>query len=106
MINQVKGKIAYVAVVGAITDRKQTIHSWVGANRVKGFMGFPHVVLAEGDSASVMLYRYRDDGEFCGDTWHASLEEAKEQAQYEYGAELGRWSPVPPDAADARESML
>jgi hypothetical protein len=79
----------------------ETVHSWADPGGAKRFMAFPHVVLAEGDSASVMLYRYRCDGEFCGDTWHESLQEAQEQAQYEYGPALGNWSTVPRDAADA-----
>jgi hypothetical protein len=81
---QASDRIACVAVVGAITDKRQTIHSW-GLGSAKQFMAFPDVVLAEGDAASVMLYRYRCDGEFCGDTWHASLGDAQGQAEYEYG---------------------
>jgi len=32
-----------------------------------------------------MMYRYTDAGEFCGDTWHETLEDAFEQAEFEYG---------------------
>lgn len=103
---QAKDRIACVAIIGMIADREQTIHSWVRAGTAKQFMAFPHVVLAEGDGASVMLYRYRCDGEFCGDTWHTSLEEAHEQAEYEYGTALGPWLPVPKDVADAREYAI
>jgi hypothetical protein len=94
-------RIACVAIVGAITDRQQTIHSWISPDRGRCFMAFPQVVLVEGENASAMLYRYRCDGEFCGDTWHASFEEARDQAQYEYGTALGPWLPVPPDVTDA-----
>jgi hypothetical protein len=62
--------------------------------------------LAESDGTSAMLYRYRMDGEFCGDTWHASLSEAQRQAEHEYGSALGPWSPVPWDVADADEYAL
>ena len=32
-----------------------------------------------------MMYRYADDGSFCGDTWHQTFELALRQAAYEYG---------------------
>jgi len=43
------------------------------------------------ESGHAMLYRYRDDGAFCGDTWHESLQDAKEQAAYEYGISELAW---------------
>lgn len=94
-------QIAIVATVGLMADKKQTIHAWMGPNGMKRFMAFPHVLLAECDGVSVMLYRYCGDGEFCGDTWHASLEDAQHQAEYEYGKALGPWLRVPTDVADA-----
>jgi|ERR1035438_10404506 hypothetical protein len=89
-----------MAIVGAIADREQTIHSWVRAG-VMQFMPFPHVLLIEGDSTSVMLFPYRCDGEGCGDTWHASLEEAQGQAEHEYGTALGPWRKAPKDVDNA-----
>jgi hypothetical protein len=32
-----------------------------------------------------MMYRYTNDGQFCGDTWHETLEAAFQQAEFEYG---------------------
>jgi hypothetical protein len=40
---------------------------------------------------SCMMYRYRDDGRFCGDTWHENLEAAFRQAEYEYGLIMTDW---------------
>jgi hypothetical protein len=37
------------------------------------------------------LFRYAQDGAFSGDTCHPSVEEAKDQANYEYGKALGEW---------------
>lgn len=34
---------------------------------------------------SCSMCRYTDAGEFCGDTWHESLDAAFEQALFEYG---------------------
>jgi hypothetical protein len=41
-----------------------------------------------------MLYRYQDDGTFCGDTWHETFEDAKHQALYEYGIAEDAWQRV------------
>ena len=98
-------RIALIALVGAIVDRKQTIHSR-GVGSAKQFMAFPDVVLAEGGAASVMLYRYRSEGEFCGDTWHASLGDAQGQAEHEYQEALGPWLPVPGDVADPHQYAI
>lgn len=32
-----------------------------------------------------MMYRYTDAGEFCGDTWHETLDAAFDEAKSEYG---------------------
>ena len=36
------------------------------------------------------LYRYNKDG-FFGDTWHETLNEAKDQAKFEFGIEPDWW---------------
>jgi hypothetical protein len=104
-MSEAKGRNACVAIVGPIADRQQTIHSWI-RDGSKRFMPFPEVVWAEGEMGSVMLYRCRSDGEFCGDTWHASIKEAQDQAQYEYGPALGRWHPIPADVPDALQYAI
>jgi hypothetical protein len=43
----------------------------------------------------IFLYRYTSKGEPVGDTWHPTVEEPIEQAQYEYGEILGPWIEVP-----------
>jgi len=48
----------------------------------------------------VFLERFASDGEFAGDTWHRSVEEARQQADSEYGLRLGDWRAVPPDVED------
>ena len=42
-----------------------------------------------------MLFRYTAEGEFGGDTWHPSLDAAREQVEYEYEEALGEWVHVP-----------
>lgn len=48
------------------------------------------VEIAEQDGA-VFLLRLDDAGECIADTWHESVDAAKEQANYEYGVEIGDW---------------
>ncbi len=40
------------------------------------------------------LLRYDQDGRFCGDTWHQSIEEAKYQASFEFNTNEGDWVEV------------
>ena len=60
------------------------------------------LLLIADDDPGAMLFRYTTAGEFGGDTWHPSVEQAQAQAVYEYGdALLVPWMPVPEDVADA-----
>jgi hypothetical protein len=83
------------------------------------YSGFPPEVGAAGSSRTTLpaarfvtielmtegffLFRYAQDGAFSGDTWHRSVEEAKDQANHEYGKALGEWLEIPDDAADGVE---
>jgi hypothetical protein len=58
------------------------------------------VIDQEGDG-NVFLHRMTRAGEFGGDTWHRSIDEAKEQAAFEYRNLLGGWQPIPDETADA-----
>jgi hypothetical protein len=91
-----------VALVGAMTGERRAAHT----------AGFPLdptkmlpvadvVLLVADDDAGAMLFRYTTDGEFGGDTWHATVAEAQEQAAYEYGNALIPWIEVPSEVADA-----
>jgi hypothetical protein len=52
------------------------------------------VLAAERDDG-VYLERLLGDGTVVGDTAHDTIEEAKEQAEWEYDGFLGKWRPVP-----------
>jgi hypothetical protein len=58
------------------------------------------VLIADADPGA-MLFRYTAQGEFGGDTWHPSVDDAQEQTIYEYGDALLEWVQVPEDVADA-----
>lgn len=59
------------------------------------------VLLVAGTEPGVMLFRYTAHGDFSGDTYHGSAEEALEQASFEYGEALGEWLSVPDEITDA-----
>jgi hypothetical protein len=55
-------------------------------------MPLPDYVEIEVSERDAMLYRYQNDGTFCGDTWHEDLQSAKNQAEYEYGISEEEWT--------------
>jgi hypothetical protein len=59
------------------------------------------LLVVDRDPGATMLFRYTAHGDFGGDTFHTSAEEALEQASFEYGESLGEWLDVPDDVADA-----
>lgn len=84
--------------------------------RVKHYIGLPPI-LAEGrderiemKSAAfvvieqkpdgIFLYRYGNDGSYAGDTWHTTVEEAKEQVSFEYSSIHVTWDEVPSEVDD------
>ena len=83
-----------------------------GQRRVTQTAGFPIdaskilpppdvIVLIAGEDPGAMLFRYTAHGEFCGDTWHMSTDDARESCIYEYSDALGEWVDVPPEVEDA-----
>jgi hypothetical protein len=65
-------------------------------------MPWPRVLIIEANSdRSVALNRFSADGTFAGDTWHATLDEAKDQASYEYEDALSTWREIPNNVTDA-----
>jgi hypothetical protein len=45
-----------------------------------------------GGSTSCQMHRYKDDGTFCGDTWHEDIAAAKQRAEQEYALTESEWS--------------
>jgi len=45
----------------------------------------------------VFLHRFSKENVEVGDTWHKTVEDAKEQAHFEYGDALGSWEPFADD---------
>jgi hypothetical protein len=91
-----------VALVGAMTRERRTAHTAGFPLDPAEMLPLADVVLVVADAdAGAMLFRYTAHGEFGGDTWHASVAEAQEQAAYEYDDALADWINVPSDVTDA-----
>jgi hypothetical protein len=67
---------------------------------------WPRVLLVESKNDGIFLYRATEDGTFCGDTWHLSIDDAKAQAESEYGDLVGKWIEVPSNIENYIEFAL
>jgi hypothetical protein len=83
-----------------------------GQRRVTETSGFPIdpskilpppdvILLIADDDPGAMCFRYTAHGEFGGDTWHPSADDAREACIYEYSDALGGWVDIPDDVEDA-----
>ncbi|MDQ3950252.1 MAG: hypothetical protein M3282_07885 [Gemmatimonadota bacterium] len=92
----------WVALVGVLTHERRVAHTAGFPLDPEKMLPVADVVLVvANDDAGAMLFRYTAHGEFGGDTWHATLAEAQEQAAYEYGDALLSWMEVPGEVTDA-----
>jgi hypothetical protein len=63
-------------------------------------MGFASVLfIDETEGGAAFLYRFAADGTEVGDTWHASVGDTREQANYEF-RDLSDWCEVPIGVCD------
>ena len=98
MSDPVRYQVALIGEVGELRTR-----------HAAGLPGGPQEELPRPDvlvlevqpDGAAMLFRFTAGGAFCGDTWHESAADAREQAAWEYEGALGMWAPVPPGYADA-----
>ncbi len=60
----------------------------------------PALIALEEKPDGVFLFRFSVEGQVVGDTWHMTVEEAKEQARFEFGDLLSEWKAVPADVED------
>jgi len=67
---------------------------------------WPDIVLIEERPEGVFLFRFSADGEDAGDTWHRTVDAAKDQARDEYGDVLTEWRSVPSEVSDAEEYVI
>jgi hypothetical protein len=65
-----------------------------------GLFPRPDFLIIEETNGEFFLFRYTRSKEFSGDTWHQSLQEAREQAVNELGASLLSWRELPSGVED------
>ena len=93
-----------IALVGAMTHERRIAETDGYPLDPEKMLPLADVLLIVGDSdGSAMLFRYTAHGDFGGDTWHASVADAKAQAVFEYGDALAEWIDVPRDIVDAHD---
>ena len=63
------------------------------------------VLVVKEQTDGVFLYEYRKDG-FIGDTWHQTIDHAKEQAQISFRAAPSDWSDIPATVIDSATFAL
>jgi hypothetical protein len=68
--------------------------------------GYASFLVIEDTPDGFFLYRYDRSGECVGDTWHGNEEEAKEQADYEYGDGVSSWTNIPEGVDDVVKFAL
>jgi hypothetical protein len=71
-----------------------------GADRRRAMPRASVLVLMRDAGGSIYLLRFAFGGVSAGDTWHRDIGEAKGQAEFEYGATVGAWCPVPDGIID------
>jgi hypothetical protein len=72
-----------------------------GGTDTREELPWPRVLLIEETPEGIFLFRFTKDSTCVGDTWHLDIEEAKEQASFEYGDYLTEWREVPLTVDDA-----
>ena len=84
------------ATVCNATERTTHTLGILGSNGPETTSELPVAVRVEIVAADdgIFLLRFDKDGEFCGDTWHQSIEEAKEQACFEFNISASDWNTV------------
>ena len=91
-----------LALIGVTTDERRATHTTnFPLDPTKMLPEADVVLLIADEDPGAMLFRYSAFGEVGGDTWHLSVDDAREQAAEEYGDALGAWIDVPDDITDS-----
>lgn len=82
------------AIVKKPTGATQHTVGRLGPNGPEEIANLPAAATVEiqVEENGFLLLRFDADGEFSGDTWHQSLDEAKEQARFEFGITESEWA--------------
>ena len=95
-------KTRMVALVGPLNGERHAVHTMNHPMNPDEMLPVPDVVLlVSEDDRSAMVFRYTAYGEFGGDTYHPSVEDAKDETEAEYADALLEWEDVADDVGDA-----
>jgi hypothetical protein len=64
------------------------------------------LLLIQQEPDGIFLFGFVEDGDFSGDAWHQSIEEAMLQATFQYGEAQGTWRPIPSELTDFADDDL
>ena len=64
------------------------------------------ILIIEEKDDGIYLYSCSDTGHFSGDMWHRSIQEAKDQADYQYPQNLGEWKRIPKGIDNSLEYVI
>lgn len=102
---KIKMRLFTALVGGAAKSRTKHYHglppSAVAEEDTRVEMGRALFLLIEELDSGVGLYRYDNNGECVGDTWHANTDDAKHQAAYEYQGLIKGWGEIPSEVEDS-----
>ena len=95
-------RIRSLALVGPLWAHRRVTHTAGFPIDLSKIPPPPDVILlvADGDPGA-MLFRYTAHGDLAGDSWHPSVDDAREHAIYDYSDALGEWIDVPEDVENA-----
>ncbi len=81
-------------------------HGTVEGKEDRTLLPIANVVIIEKRQGAIYLERYTNDGQWGGNTWHKTIEDAKYQAKFEYKDSLIKWVEIPDYISDPVEYAL
>ena len=81
-----------IRLVNKVRELKGTTRHFVGDEHLRQISDITHLVIEGEQDGPCYLLRYTSDRE-CADTWHLGVDDAKNQADFEYVLE-GEWVAV------------
>jgi len=100
---RVLGARSYARVAGGAGEQKVRFFlgkppELTGGQDRRQPLPLPEVIILDPRDEGVFLWRFGVGGTYAGDTWHPNVEEAVQQATYEFGDRLGEWVTIGPGA--------
>jgi hypothetical protein len=96
-----------LALVGPLTGDRRVVQTANHPIEPEKMLPMADVVLLVADDGpSAMVFRYTAHGDFGGDTFHASVADAKAATEAEYDEALLPWEDVPDDVRDAHSYAI